>query len=233
MFEFLKKHCLHRGGDVEEADLLLDKVKAYADKVEVVDDIAVLKNATVDAVAAHNSMKLDARENPDVELFEMLSPFSEYYLKKTSAFAFECANHRATSMELWMHISGFDEYKRTYDTFYSNIERGDCSLHIEKKMRIEDVEYEFSRELHEWQYFYMLVDWISEKLREKGFSVVPKTNWRSTAGEIPEGWDGEMTSITFIVGWADPELEEHISKLNDLSQADAYKAGVPIEDIVA
>lgn len=225
MFDFLKKKSR------ETPDKLLDKVQMYADNVEVVDDISTFRIATIDAVAEYNSMKLDARESRNDELFQVLMPFSEYFLKKTLADAFACAKRRVSNMPLWMHISGFDDKEKYYDT-YCALDRNEATIHITKSIKVEDVSYTFPEEIMEWQYFYMLVEWLPEQLRKYGLDVQPKLRY-GYASSDNGGWDDAMESITFIVSWADDGFEEHLSKVCDVSQADAYKAGVPLEDIVA
>lgn len=47
------------------------------------------------------------------------------------------------------------------------------------------------------------------------------------------GWNEEMTTFTFRVSWADASFADAMKKINDPSQVEALRQGVPIEDIVA
>lgn len=229
MFKFFEKKAK------DTPDELLAKVQKYADEVEIVDDISAFRNAAVDAVAAYNSMKLEAQEEPDEVLFTTLMPFSEYYAKSIAAAAYKCANLRAANMKVWFHITGFTgNAHQSFDrsTYYFDADRRESSIHVTKNLFVEDISYAFQEELDEWKYFYMLANWLPEQLKKIGLDVVPEERYSYVKGSSAT-WDDEMESITFIVSWADDDFAEHLSKLYDVSQADAYKAGVPLEDIVA
>lgn len=208
-----------------DEDDLMSKVRAYVDDMPDMTDVSEFRAATAKAIAAHNEMKLDARTNCDQELFDLLLPFSEYFLKSITASAFRAAENKATEVELTIRCGELKKY--SVSNFHYSDDRQVLSVAVLPYLVVNDVKYEFQEEKKQWQYFYQLARWLEHELEGKGFSLSPIALFGHA-----DGWSSAKDSVMFRLRWGDDVFVDAVKKFDDVSQVEAYLAGVPIEDIV-
>lgn len=226
MLDFLKKK------KQETPNALLDKVRTYADEIASNTDVESLQMATLESIAAHNAMKEEAQSHVDEELVKLLMPFSDFFANSVVQATERCASNKHTELELSLRCLDWAEHDPLKgESYYSDDDRGDAAIRIGKTLTVRDVVYSFSEELHAWEYFYWLVGWIKEKLEERGFVVTGKRYYTMAHPDSP--WSDEMDYIKYSVLWGDADFAENAKKLNDPSQVEAFKSGVPLADILA
>lgn len=159
-------------------------------------------------------------------------PFSEFFINFIVQSATRCAGNKHTELDVSFRCLDWAERDMlNNESCYCDDDRGDASVRIGKKLTVRDVAYSFVEELHAWEYFYWLVEWTKEKLEERGFEVKAKAYYTRANPDSP--WNDGMDYITYIVSWGDADFMENAKKLNDPSQVEAFKSGVPLADILA
>lgn len=226
-YNMLDKILAKMSPEKDSPEQLLAKVDRYASDIKTCDGVEEIRRATVRSIARHNEMKTEAFENPNPETFETLMPFARYFANKTKEAAETVAEDRSTEMELWMRC---DDHQQEYrhENFSLLMERSSCHVAIYPTMKVKDVVYAFSDAKAQWEFFYELVQWLPEQLREFGFEVFPN----ATYGRV-DGWGPNRESITLTVRWGNDNFIKACEKLCDTAQAQAFIDGVPLEDVVA
>lgn len=209
--------------DGEDGD---ESQKAWMEEEISIPDPRSMRVETVKAVARKATMRITARSNPDHEEFERLRWVQLDAAREITKAISEKANDGLTSCKI--SIEGdtkFKEHKMPLYIGFSTVSTIWISSYIASSKDIGE-KHRFEDDLAMWTFYYELVDWVEAFLRKSGYEL----SWEIYE-EDHEGWNDAKTRRTYIVSWADKDLDDNLESVYDESQAEGYERGLKLEDL--
>lgn len=192
-----------------------------------------LRMQAVEAIAVRNENKENAhREECTPSQVRKFEPLAKYMLERACQEIRETVSIAGIT-EVEFNCVVNDYFGDGTSGYVGSMSNRGIYIYVRRQMSYLHKKYTFQSEREQLDFFYWFAKWFVEQFREMGCDCDVRTPSYVRARTGMPGWNEEMTTFTFRVSWADASFADAMKKINDPSQVEALRQGVPIEDIVA